>query len=189
MVSGHKGFERIKWAFKNVLNHSVTWLFSDLQARADGTGALTVHHPVLRSIAPEIEQFANVNIPAFAGTVESDRNGHSTATELLEWLSLVTHLSPRVQHDDDIDGYLCRYRTPTDLFDCHENDTVQKINTLVRFRWHGFIPPAFVNKILLAALKASADDWFAISATSFSGEAYTILKQCESGMMIWEYMD
>ena len=32
MLHGKKGFERIVWAFKNVLNASVTWLFCDLDA-------------------------------------------------------------------------------------------------------------------------------------------------------------
>lgn len=31
MLHGKKGFERIVWAFKNVLNHSVTWLFHDFE--------------------------------------------------------------------------------------------------------------------------------------------------------------
>lgn len=31
MVRGKKGFERILWAFKNVLVDSLTWLFHDLQ--------------------------------------------------------------------------------------------------------------------------------------------------------------
>ena len=31
MLHGKKGFERIVWAFKNVLNHSVTWLFYDFE--------------------------------------------------------------------------------------------------------------------------------------------------------------
>ena len=189
MVRGHKGFERIVWAFKNVLNHSLTWLFSDLQPRPDSTGPLAVQHPELRTIEPEIELLTNVTVPAFASIVESDRNGHGTATEILEWLSLVTHLSPRVQHDDDIDGFLCRYGSPIDSSDSHEETTMQDFHTLVRFRWRGFIPPAFVSKILLAALKASADNWFAISATSFSGKAYTVWKQRDDGIMIWEYMD
>ncbi|KAL1634955.1 hypothetical protein SLS56_002038 [Neofusicoccum ribis] len=32
MLHGKKGFERIVWAFKNVLDQSVTWLFHDLQS-------------------------------------------------------------------------------------------------------------------------------------------------------------
>jgi len=35
MLHGKKGFDRLVWACKNVLNHSVTWLFYDCRA-ADG---------------------------------------------------------------------------------------------------------------------------------------------------------
>lgn len=31
MRHGKKGFERIRWAFKNVLVHSICWLFQDLR--------------------------------------------------------------------------------------------------------------------------------------------------------------
>ncbi len=37
MLHGKKGFERIVWAFKNVLDSSVTWLFYDFQDNAEGT--------------------------------------------------------------------------------------------------------------------------------------------------------
>ena len=36
MLHGKKGFERIAWAFKNVLNHSVAWLFYDLSPTSNG---------------------------------------------------------------------------------------------------------------------------------------------------------
>ena len=35
MVHGKKGFKRVVWAFKNVLNHTITWLFYDVRAAAD----------------------------------------------------------------------------------------------------------------------------------------------------------
>lgn len=35
MVHGKKGFERIVWAFKNVLNAAVTWLFYDFDTAQD----------------------------------------------------------------------------------------------------------------------------------------------------------
>ncbi|KAL8929884.1 MAG: hypothetical protein Q9208_001028 [Pyrenodesmia sp. 3 TL-2023] len=35
MVHGKKGFERIVWAFKNVLNNAVTWLFYDCDTAQD----------------------------------------------------------------------------------------------------------------------------------------------------------
>lgn len=33
MLHGKKGFERIVWATKNVLNNSITWLFYDLETK------------------------------------------------------------------------------------------------------------------------------------------------------------
>lgn len=41
MVHGKKGFERIVWAFKNVLNSSVTWLFYDFGTTQDDPANMT----------------------------------------------------------------------------------------------------------------------------------------------------
>jgi hypothetical protein len=35
MLHGKKGFDRIVWAFKNVLNQSLAWLFCDLETSPD----------------------------------------------------------------------------------------------------------------------------------------------------------
>ncbi|KAL8800046.1 MAG: hypothetical protein Q9182_005446 [Xanthomendoza sp. 2 TL-2023] len=37
MLHGKKGFERIVWAFKNVLDSAVTWVFHNCEARQDGS--------------------------------------------------------------------------------------------------------------------------------------------------------
>ena len=42
MLHGKKGFERIVWAFKNVLNHSVTWLFYDFTSNSRDGKAITI---------------------------------------------------------------------------------------------------------------------------------------------------
>ena len=39
MVHGKKGFERIVWAAKNVLQDAVTWLFHDFDLKADNEKA------------------------------------------------------------------------------------------------------------------------------------------------------
>ena len=39
MLHGKKGFERVVWAFKNVLNHAVTWLFHDFNACPEATNS------------------------------------------------------------------------------------------------------------------------------------------------------
>ena len=38
MLHGKKGFERVVWAFKNVLTDAVTWLFHDLSAKNSTSG-------------------------------------------------------------------------------------------------------------------------------------------------------
>lgn len=38
MLHGKKGFDRIVWAFSNVLNQSVTWLFYDLESESTQDG-------------------------------------------------------------------------------------------------------------------------------------------------------
>lgn len=48
MLHGKKGFERIAWAFRNVLNASVTWLFCDLAA--PGSLLREGQYPVLWAI-------------------------------------------------------------------------------------------------------------------------------------------
>lgn len=42
MLHGKKGFERIVWAFKNVLNQSVAWLFYDLESDSTQDGGSTI---------------------------------------------------------------------------------------------------------------------------------------------------
>lgn len=37
MLHGKKGFERLRWACKNVLDQSVTWLFYDCQPAGSAT--------------------------------------------------------------------------------------------------------------------------------------------------------
>lgn len=43
MLHGKKGFQRIEWAFKNVLNNPVTWLFFDLGTESLGVAKGTGH--------------------------------------------------------------------------------------------------------------------------------------------------
>lgn len=45
MLHGKKGFERIVWAFKNVLNQSLAWLFCDLDPKDLNDGE--TFHPCL----------------------------------------------------------------------------------------------------------------------------------------------
>ncbi|KAK3725058.1 hypothetical protein LTR37_000568 [Vermiconidia calcicola] len=181
MVRGKKGFERIIWAFRNVLNQTVTWLFYDLGGETDGTGPIVAHQPEIKSVKPEHKIIGAVQVPPFPEDLQ--QHDHETATELLEWLSLATSSSPRVQQDDEIDPYLSRYQLPK-----ASATTDRNLQDLVRLRWHGFVTPRFIREIFLATLKASGDSWFAFNATAFDGKAFAFL-QNKHHTMTWEYMD
>ncbi|KAL8755190.1 MAG: hypothetical protein Q9199_003824 [Rusavskia elegans] len=136
MLHGKKGFERIVWAFKNVLDSAVTWLFYDFEVKPDGsttttratdhvglpvvgteTAPLAKHHPVAKKCEPFPTLTASVKIP-------ESINGRSApwppteledcAVEMDEWLNLVMLQSPRIRQNDHIDPYLCRYATPSE---------------------------------------------------------------------------
>ena len=190
MLPGKKAFERLQWAFKNVLDASLTWLFYDLRSpltvNGEVQGALAAHAPTVKVLEPSPEPLQQVLCPSFQSSEDSsdEEDAREEAVELLEWLSLTMSRSPRVQKGDRIDPFLCRYRlaegaTPVDL---------------VSYQWRGFVPAAFVLKVLLAAMKASSssttpkDGWFALSGASFDGKGYTILKH-GSEVMTWNYAD
>lgn len=185
MVRGHKGFERIIWAFKNVLDHSITWLFCSLRSTGKLEGPIQAHYPIVRTVEPHVNQLDHVLVPSIPDNLEQGNDG--SATELLEWLTLVCNLSPRVQSGDVLDHYLSRYAVP-DLSESPESEELPKPQNLSRVRWHGFVPSTFAYKILLATLKASGDTWFAFCSTSFQGEAYSVLK-ANGQTYTWEYKD
>ena len=187
MLPGHKAFERLQWAFKNVLDASLAWLFYDLRSpltvNGEVQGALAAHAPTIKVLEPSPEPFQQVLCPSFHLSKDAgDEDARDEVAELLEWLSLTMSHSPRVQKGDRMDPFLCRYRpaegaNPVDL---------------VSYQWRGFAPAAFVLKVLLAAMKASSpsatagEGWFALSGASFDGKGYMILKH-GSEVMTWNY--
>ena len=167
MLSGKKGFERVKWAFQNVLNETKTWLVVDLKNPSGlGEGAMAAFQPSIRKIEPTIEKIKEALVPALPEEVKDE--DYADAAELLEWIGLAMIISPRAEKGDDVDPYLCRYQVPTAFGETSTQD-------LVRLRWQGFIYPAFAQSLFLAGLKAAGAEWLAISAVAFEGEAYTIL--------------
>lgn len=189
MLPGKKAFERLQWAFKNVLDASLAWLFYDLRSpltvNGEVQGALAAHAPTIKTLDPSPEPLQQVLCPRFNLSEDTgDEDVREEAAELLEWLTLTASRSPRVRKGDSMDPFLCRYRsaegaTPVDL---------------VSYQWRGFAPAAFVLKVLLAAMKASSpsttagEGWFVLSGASFDGKGYTILKH-GSEVMTWNYSD
>jgi len=189
MLPGHKAFERLQWAFKNVLDASLAWLFYDIRSplsvNGEVQGALAAHAPAIKVLEPSPEPIQQVLCPILRLSADADEeDAREEAAELLEWLSLTMSHSPRVQKGDRMDPFLCRYRPVEDTLPVD----------LVSYQWRGFAPSAFVLKVLLAAMKASSssaaagDAWFALSGASFHGKGYTILKH-GSEVMTWNYAD
>lgn len=190
MLYGKKGFERIIWAFKNVLNHTVTWLFHDLEGANDGTGPIGAFKPIVRETAPAIEILDKISVPELPKPFDSD--DELEAAELLEWLSLVFSSSPRAKDDDAVDAFLSRYKIPEFSSDVLGMPP-SKQQDLTKFHWYGFLPPAFIMKVLLATLRAANDaeeeeHWCALSAVAFGGEAYTVMRT-KDRFMTWDYVD
>lgn len=185
MVRGHKGFERILWACRNVFDHSVTWLFCDLRSTGAVQGPIMDFHPLVQSVEASIDQLDDAFSPRFAGQLDLSDEGD--ATEILEWITMANNLSPRLQRGDSIDKYLSRYAVPQGSGEPNGENS-RDVGNLIRLRWRGLLPNHFVHKVLVAVLKASKETWFSASATSFRGENYTILKSGEQ-TYIWEYLD
>lgn len=185
MLPGKKAFDRLQWAFKNVLDASLAWLFYDLRApfsiNGEIHGALAAHAPTIKVLEPSPTQFQQALRPSFeASENASEEDAREETAELLEWLSLAMSRSPRVQKGDSVDPFLCRYRPAEDAAPVD----------LLHYQWRGFAPSAFALKVLLAAMKASSTDqgWFALSGASFDGKGYMILKH-GSEVKTWNYAD
>jgi len=148
MLHGKKGFERLVYAAKNVLNRSLTWLFCDLNAEQDlaGSSPLDQHHPTIVQGGPRHNVLEHVLGPPlsqvysqFFDPTVSDGLDIEATYELIEWLGLVALQSPRLLHSDLIDPYLSRYTVP-------EGST--EIQSLRVIEWQGFIGSRWLTRML-----------------------------------------
>ncbi|RDK46012.1 hypothetical protein M752DRAFT_332650 [Aspergillus phoenicis ATCC 13157] len=178
MLHGKKGFERIVWAFKNVLNQSVAWLFFDLTTSSGGVSeddpSLKGNQPQIINCQPILTEHSNILVPPLPGAEITDESRGAAeledhCNELSEWLAMVSLESPRVSAHDDVDPYLCRYSVP-DLDNA-------KSTSLVSLKWQGLVPSRWIIELLVALLKETAPKslapyaWFALSASALGREA------------------
>ncbi|PLB46750.1 hypothetical protein P170DRAFT_511434 [Aspergillus steynii IBT 23096] len=187
MLHGKKGFERIVWAFKNVLNHAVAWLFYDLQSESGGISqddqSLKGNHPHIIDCEPSRTYHRDVLVPPFKSATNTEAGPtedlNVSCNELSEWLAMVTLQSSLVSSHDDTDPYLCRYSVP-DAEDAESSD-------LVSLRWHGFASPKWVMQLFITLLQEigryapASSAWFALSASALGRDVvdgkdgYTIM--------------
>lgn len=105
---------------------------------------LAKHHPVTKRCEP---------IPTVTGLIRVPESIEGCSApwplvalddrviEMDEWLNLVMLQSPRIQQNDHIDPYLCRYRRP--------DESSSEARRLVCLRWSGFIPATWVRRLFL----------------------------------------
>ncbi|KAF2430528.1 hypothetical protein EJ08DRAFT_697272 [Tothia fuscella] len=182
MLHGKKGFDRIVYAFKNVLVNSLAWVFVDLEHKDINSGPIAKFHPVVYDVRPQITKLINIVVPIIN---HADVISDSLYEEqLLEWIGLVNINSPRIRSDDTIDRYLCRYDLPEAL---DTDDTSEREpQNLVHLRWHGFAHSTFILKNWLTPKAALREKWFAMSVSGFDERAYTILCSGGRNVLLWE---
>ncbi|KAJ5203053.1 hypothetical protein N7449_005132 [Penicillium cf. viridicatum] len=174
MLHGKKGFERIVWAFTNVLTQSMAWLFHDLESNTgldEGNKPINKVQPQLITCEPQEIDHEQIITPPFYenGKVleemsEGDLQEHSGS--LSEWLAMVQMASPRLSGEDDVDPYLSRYAVP----DADESQAYD----LMSLKWHGLIPSRWIMQLflnLLQSTKASNLSWFALAVATLGKEA------------------
>jgi len=208
MVHGKKGFSRLEWACKNVLNHSLTWLFYNFNPSAEeslraGTDPISIHQPKILAIGPMITRFPHTLVPKLTTSDFSFLYDPEDALALQEYLALLSLGSPRVAASDSVDPHLSRYEVPS-------FNGVAEITTkdIVRVRWRGFIPPQFVRMLFLAVrdellkservadhnaeaantAEAGGGRWLSWSATGFGGnQGWTMMHWAAKEALVWEY--
>ncbi|KAJ5961917.1 hypothetical protein N7501_006858 [Penicillium viridicatum] len=174
MLHGKKGFERIVWAFTNVLTQSMAWLFHDLESDSgldEGNKPINKVQPQLITCEPQETDHEKITTPPFYenGKVleemsEGDLQEHSGS--LSEWLAMVQMASPRLSGADDVDPYLSRYAVP----DADESQACD----LMSLKWHGLISSRWITQLflnLLQSTKASNLSWFALAVATLGKEA------------------
>ncbi|KAF2085204.1 hypothetical protein K490DRAFT_3369, partial [Saccharata proteae CBS 121410] len=161
MVHGKKGFERLVWACKNVLTHSVTWLFHDLNTTTDDSAApIHAHQPTLKSITPSILTLPATKAPPLSSI--QPLKDPDYAIEVLEWLDMVSLPSPRLNASDNVDPFISRYKVP-EPYVANASGPKAQIRNLVRLRWEGLVPAQLVVRIWSVLRQSVGEDWAAVS--------------------------
>ncbi|QGA17760.1 hypothetical protein EYB26_005436 [Talaromyces marneffei] len=208
MLHGKKGFERIVWACRNVLNASVTWLLAcdAVSQNPLDKAAATLQKYQPRILDCDFEEIAHpvVNVPPLsmdeARSLSSPAALEDYCNDVSEWLGLASLQSPRISVEDIIDPYLSRYAVS-------QSESLQPRSTaLVSLRWQGVMTSRWINQLFTSCLleqrlhTGRLSAWSALSASTFqrvaveNSDGYTVLsmtesaKPRESGFVAWEFV-
>lgn len=210
MVPGKKGFDRLAYACKNVLQQPLTWLFCNAattcrdyprnrytswtnQSADPDPDPLAAHFPTKYTSTPAVAENISALAPPLKLTTTSTTPGQREAyedfaTEMYEWIALLRLHSPRVESGDKVDPYLCRYQVPGER-------EQQQETKLCRITWEGLLSASWVRKTLVdLILVLPLGAWFSFSVNAFptammtDGSECTFLRLLESHgeYVMWE---
>lgn len=171
MLHGKKGFERIVWAFKNVLNKAVTWLFHDFDEKVDMNNdgklvslhrclkrkerraesyssviessghPISQHHPVMRSSSPTITTTREVIVPKITPS-----HALNTALDFEDW-ALGTHEWISLVA---LESPRILSNDQIDPFLCRHTISDDKtISSVIKLKWCGLIPGIWIRSIFI----------------------------------------
>ena len=188
IVKGKKGFERLLWAAREVLNSRLCWLMVELgseKGSEERKMVLREWHPTWMEMKGSIEKREGMMVPEKL-LRDTGRRGEvleEEAFDIVEWLDLVALGSPRVDVGDKIDPYISRYSVP-------EAEEARNMD-LVVVKWEGLLSSVWVTKLLIEIVKqsrkANSEEWVALSFTSHQTDAVgqidgaTVLLQPDRG--------
>ncbi|KAL6251265.1 hypothetical protein RBB50_001473 [Rhinocladiella similis] len=198
MLRGKKGFDRLVWAAKNVLNQSLCWLFADLSSNKDSEESqrpITAHHPTTQSLSPTIQTLRTVQFSPILTTPISTMPGTKPPEEiqesihdLFEFIDMLALTSPRVQTTDNVDSFISRYQVPESVSEA--SGASVKVVT-----WTGLLSTQWILELLCTIIKESrakdlssldrTSQWLGLSVTAHKIEptgqidGYTVLLQPE----------
>ncbi|KIV88762.1 hypothetical protein PV10_08407 [Exophiala mesophila] len=199
MLHGKKGFDRIFWAAKNVLNQSLTWLVVDLAAGSDGMSdndihaSLNKHHPTIRPITPTSSLLPDVLVPSSItqpldlsppptsakSTLPSEETQESLY-DLFEYIDMLSLRSPRILKDHRVDPFISRYVVPDEIEHAHP-DPHAHVRPVRVMTWTGLISARWILQLFCHIIKQSRsskvehlshqDLWLAMTVTAHKTRA------------------
>ncbi|KAF7716941.1 Uncharacterized protein PECH_000667 [Penicillium ucsense] len=183
MLHGKKGFDRIVWAFQNVLNRPMAWLFCDLVSFSvdqESPTPIEKQSPQWIDSGPKKTNLSRVSMPPLQGLVSSHMSEDDMQQKcgaFSEWIALVQLKSSRISADDEVDPYLSRYEVQVPGYE------VCRTVNLVSLKWQGIISSKWILDLYACLLNgrksshgsrlspSSSFSWFTLSALTLRTQA------------------